>query len=85
MDLIAPLMAVAELGSFSKAAARLGVRIERTTPGGLEPWYREVASIVPASGEVEVARVLEASRRYGLEFDMESLVDIMSRHSVHLA
>lgn len=59
--------------------------LDMTTPGGLEPWYRQVASIVPARGEVEVQRVLEASRRYGLEFDMESLVDIMSRHSVHLA
>lgn len=59
--------------------------LDLTTPGGLEPWYHEVATLVPLRGEVDVSRVLEVSRRYGLEFDMESLVDIMSRHSVHLA
>lgn len=59
--------------------------LEMITPGGLEAWYEEIASIVPLRGEVEISRVLEVSRRYGIEFDMESLVDIMSRHPVHLA
>jgi quercetin dioxygenase-like cupin family protein len=59
--------------------------LDMVTPGGLEPWYEEVASVVPARGEVEVAKVLEISRRYGLEFDMDSLLDIMSRHQVMLA
>jgi quercetin dioxygenase-like cupin family protein len=59
--------------------------LEIITPGGLEAWFAEVAALVPARGEVEVERVLEASRGYGLEFDMESLLDIMDRHSVALA
>src|SRR5262249_32955567 len=52
--------------------------LDVVTPGGLEPWYEEIAAIVPARGEVDVARILEVSRRYGLEFDMDSLMDIMS-------
>ena len=59
--------------------------LDVVTPGGLEPWYEEVAAIVPVRGEVDVGRVLEVSRRYGLEFDMDSLIDIMSRHEVVLA
>jgi quercetin dioxygenase-like cupin family protein len=59
--------------------------LDIVTPGGLEAWYEEVSSVIPTRGEVEVSRVLEVSRRYGLEFDMESLMDIMSRHTVVLA
>jgi quercetin dioxygenase-like cupin family protein len=59
--------------------------LEMITPGGLEAWYAEIAAIVPARGQIEVERVLQASRGYGLEFDMESLMDIMDRHSVALA
>jgi quercetin dioxygenase-like cupin family protein len=59
--------------------------LDMVTPGGLEPWYEEVAAAVPARGQVEIGKVLEISRRYGLEFDMDSLLDIMSRHQVVLA
>jgi quercetin dioxygenase-like cupin family protein len=59
--------------------------LDMVTPGGLERWYEEIASLVPASGRVDVDRVLEISRGYGLEFEMDSLVDIMSRHEVRLA
>lgn len=59
--------------------------LDIVTPGGLEPWYQEVSSAIPQRGEVEIGRVLEISRRYGLEFDMDSLMDIMSRHEVVLA
>jgi quercetin dioxygenase-like cupin family protein len=59
--------------------------LDVVTPGGLEPWYEEVSAIIPGRGEVEIGKILEVSRRYGLEFDMESLMDIMSRHEVVLA
>lgn len=59
--------------------------LEMSTPGGLDRWYEELAAVIPSSGAVDTAPVLEISRRYGLEFDMDSLLDIMSRHSVTLA
>ena len=59
--------------------------LDLLTPGGLDAWYEEVSAAIPGRGTVEVSRVLEVSRRYGLEFEMESLVDIMSRHEVVLA
>jgi len=55
------------------------------SPGGLEAFYEEIAAAIPASGVVDVARVLEISRKYGIEFDMESLGDIMERHQVQLS
>ena len=59
--------------------------LDIVTPGGLEAWYEELSALIPVRGEVEISRVLDVSRRYGLEFDMESLMDIMSRHTVVLA
>jgi quercetin dioxygenase-like cupin family protein len=59
--------------------------LEMSTPGGLDRWYEELAAVIPAAGAVDTAPVLEISRRYGLEFEMDSLLDIMSRHSVRLA
>lgn len=59
--------------------------LDLVTPGGLEPWYREVAALVPVRGQVDIARVLEISRGYGLEFHMESLLDILELHQVQLS
>ena len=59
--------------------------LEVISPGGLEAFYEELSSIVPDSGTIEIARVLEISERYGLVFDMGSLIDIMERHAVQLA
>jgi quercetin dioxygenase-like cupin family protein len=59
--------------------------LEMSTPGGLDRWYEEIAAVIPTSGAVDTAPVLEISRRYGLEFEMDSLIDILSRHSVRLA
>lgn len=59
--------------------------LEMISPGGLEAYYEELTEIVPASGTIPIERVLELSRRYGLEFDMASMLDIMERHEVQLA
>lgn len=59
--------------------------LEVISPGGLEAYYEELSSIVPDSGTIEISRVLEVSRRHGIEVDMDSLMDIMERHTVQLA
>lgn len=59
--------------------------LEISTPGGIERYYEEVVAHIPVSGSVPIDRVLEVSARYGLEFDMGSLVDIIDRHDVRLA
>ena len=59
--------------------------LDVVSPGGVEAYYEEVSAAIPASGVVDVSRVLEISLRHGIEFDMESLLDIMERHQVQLA
>ncbi|HEX5725420.1 MAG TPA: cupin domain-containing protein [Longimicrobiaceae bacterium] len=53
-------------------------------PAGIEKFYEEVSAVIPAQGTVEIERVLEVSIRYGLEFDMPSLLDIIERYDVKL-
>lgn len=71
--------------TFWNEGARPVRFLEMITPGGLEAYYEELVEIIPASGAVPIDRILELSRRYGLEFDMTSLLDIMERHEVQLA
>ena len=59
--------------------------LEMISPAGLEAYYEEISALVPHTGVIQIEKVLEVSRRYELEFDMESLFDIMSRHPVQLA
>lgn len=71
--------------TFWNEGARPARFLEMIAPGGLEAYYEEISGIVPVSGVVEIGKVLEISRRYELEFDMDSLLEIMERHQVQLA
>ena len=59
--------------------------LEVYTPGGMEKYFEEMDALVPRSGEVPIARVMELSRAYGMEIEMESLLDIIETHHVQLA
>ncbi|HEU0051700.1 MAG TPA: cupin domain-containing protein [Longimicrobium sp.] len=59
--------------------------LEISSPGGLERYYEELNAIIPARGGVPIARIMEISAAYGLEFDMSSLLDIIETHKVQLA
>lgn len=54
------------------------------SPGGLERYYEEVADLI-GGGAIDIAKVLEASARHGVEVDMAGLLDLVERHAVHLA
>ncbi len=56
-----------------------------STPGGLEAYYAAVAVVVPPSGPADMDAISSLSQRYGLEFDMESLLDLVERHRVWLS
>jgi len=71
--------------TYWNAGERPARFLDVVSPGGVEAFYEEVAAAIPASGIVDVARVLEISRGHGIEFDMESLMDIMERHQVQLS
>ena len=58
---------------------------EIAAPGGLDRYYEALAPLIPVGGRADVAGVFALSEPHGLEFDVESLVDLIERHHVHLA
>ena len=58
---------------------------EISAPGGLDRYYEALAPLIPVGGRADVAGVFALSEPHGLEFDVESLVDLIERHQVHLA
>lgn len=70
------------------AGTRPACFLEVASPGGLEGFYEELEALVPPQGAPDkpnVPAILALGERYGLEFEMDSLVDIIERHGVWLA
>lgn len=57
---------------------------ETLTPAGLERYYQEVVTLIPHAGRPDMEAIHSLSRRYELEFDLESLLDLVERHRVRL-
>lgn len=55
------------------------------TPAGLERYYEAVAAHVPPAGAPDIEGVLGAGKRYGVEVRLESIYDLVERHTVQLA
>lgn len=58
---------------------------EVAAPGGLERYYEELAPLLPHDGRPNPQAVFALSEPHGLEFDVESLLDIIEMHRVRLA
>ena len=71
--------------TFWNSGERPARFLEVVSPGGLERYYEELTALIPAAGPVDIDRVLALSAGYGIEFDMGSLLDIVSRYEVRLA
>ena len=70
--------------TFWNDGARPARFVAMYSPAGLERWHQEVSALIPATGTVQMREVLELSGRYGVEFDMGSLLDIIERYNVQL-
>lgn len=57
---------------------------EIVAPGGVEAYYRELATVIADRRPANVERVLEISARHGLEFDMTSLYELVDRYQLEL-
>lgn len=55
------------------------------TPAGLERFYEAVAAHVNADGLPDMDGVLAACARHGVEVRLESIYDLVERHTVQLA
>jgi quercetin dioxygenase-like cupin family protein len=62
-----------------------GVRfLELATPGGIEAFYREIAVHIPVASRPNVDEVIATAARYGLDFETETLLDLIERYGVQL-
>lgn len=58
--------------------------LEVITPGGFEGYFRELRALIPETLQPDMGAVAALAARYGLEFDFDTLPEIMQRHSVRL-
>jgi len=58
--------------------------LEVISPAGFERYFEELSALMPEDGPPDMSAVVELAARYGLEFDMSSLPNLMQRHGVRL-
>ena len=55
------------------------------SPAGLEKYYGDVSRHVPRRGAPEMEGVLAAGERHGVTVDLESMYDLIEKHTIQLA
>lgn len=58
--------------------------LEVISPGGFEDYFAELARIIPPDGPPDLGAIAELAARYGMEFDMGRIPELMQRHGVRL-
>ncbi len=69
--------------SFWNAQDTPACVLEVITPGGLEAYFDELAGIVNAE-PVDIGRVVELQKRYGLISDPASIQELCQKYQLHL-
>lgn len=59
--------------------------VEIIAPGGFEHYFAELERLIPTDGPPNLDEIAALAGRYGLEFDMSSLSDLMERYGLRLA
>ena len=55
------------------------------SPAGLEKYYEEVSKHVPRRGAPEMEGVLAAGERHGVKVDLDSIYDLIEKHTIQLS
>lgn len=71
--------------TFWNAGSTPARLIEIVAPGGFERYFAELERLIPPDGPPDTDEIAALAGRYGLEFDMNSLTDLVERHGVRLA
>jgi quercetin dioxygenase-like cupin family protein len=66
-------------------AAEPTVFLAFMTPAGLERYFLDVAAAVPRDGQPSMEAVHAAGERHGVSVDLESLYDLIERHTIQLS
>lgn len=73
-----------EFHTFWNAGSEPVRFLEVISPGGFEAYFAELARIIPDRGAPDMGALCTLASRYGLEFDLAGLPELMARHSVRL-
>lgn len=55
------------------------------SPAGMEKYYEDVSKHVPRRGAPEMEGVLAAGQRHGVEVDLDSIYDLVEKHTIQLS
>jgi quercetin dioxygenase-like cupin family protein len=58
--------------------------LEIISPGGFEAYFRELATIVSPDTRPDMDRIAALAARYGVEFDFDSVAELLERHELRL-
>lgn len=72
------------LHAFWNAGPEPARVLEIISPAGFERYFEELAGVLSAGGEPDLARISEIAGRYGLTFHMERVPELLDRHGLRL-
>lgn len=55
------------------------------SPAGMEKYYEQVSKHVPRRGAPEMEGVLAAGEQHGVEVDLDSMYDLIEKHTIQLS
>ncbi len=70
--------------TFWNAADKPARMIEMIAPGGFENYFRELAPLIPADAPPDMDRLFALAERYGLEFDMRRVPELLQTYGLKL-
>lgn len=70
--------------AFWNAGTETARFLEVIAPGGFEGYFRELRQLIPEHQEPDMNAIAALAARYGLEFDFQSLPELLERHRLRL-
>lgn len=58
--------------------------LEVISPGGFEEYFVELAALIPPDRAPDMGALIALAARYGMEFDLAAMPELLSRHSLRL-
>jgi quercetin dioxygenase-like cupin family protein len=70
--------------TFWNAGAEPVRFVEVISPGGFERYFAELARIIPPDGPPDMGELVALAARYGMEFDLARIPELLERHRLRL-
>ena len=58
--------------------------IEVIAPGGFEQYFRELAPLIPQNAAPDFGSIIALGQRYGLEYDMQRVPELIQRYGLNM-